>query len=216
MTNAIRAQGTRIQRGTPSASAPGKTITTITNAAGSNLLIVTTQTAHGLGSGDLATLSGVAPAAYNGTYPITALTATTYQIMLPATGLGNATAVGTYSAVSYTYVDIDEPTDVKFGGISVTAIDCSHLQSTAKEAIPGLVENGTVDFSLNFTNSAAQNQLVNDQYSGTTTSWRVVLGGFINRTFQAFVSKLDGPSAKTDGKLELGASIKITGAIVNG
>lgn len=217
MSNAIRSQGTRIQRGTAQASAPGKTITTISNAVGApNILVVVTQTAHGLSSGDLATHIGITPAAYNGTYPAQVISATSYQVMLPGPGVGNATAVGTYTAVSFTYADIDEPTDVKFGGISASQMDVSHLLSTAKEAIPGLVDNGSVDFTCNFTNSPAQNQMLADQYQAVVTNWRVILGGIVQRTFSAFVSKFDGPSAKVDSKMDVQVSLKISGAIVSG
>lgn len=217
MSNAIRSQNTRVQRGTAQASAPGKTIATISNAAGApNILQVTTQTAHGLSSGDLATHIGIAPAAYNGTYPVQVISATSYQLMLPGPGVGNATAVGTYTAVSFVYADVDEPTDVKFGGISVSQLDVSHMQSTAKEFIPGLVDNGSVDFTCNFTNSAVQNQLLADQYQATVTNWRVILGGIVQRTFAGFVSKFDGPTAKTDSKMDVQVSLKISGAIVSG
>lgn len=213
MTNAIRSQGTKIQRGVGSVATP-KTISTITAVAA--LATVTTSTAHALNSGDLVTLAGVVPAQYNGAYPITVLSPTTFSYSMAAAPGGNATAVGAYTATTYAYADVEEASDIKVGGVSVSTIDATHLQSTAKEFLAGLLDNGSLDFSTNFTNGPVQQLLRQDLNGGITSAYRMVLGApgsQINICFQAFVTKMDGPTAKVDGKMEMQYTSKITGAI---
>jgi fibronectin-binding autotransporter adhesin len=56
---------------------------------------VTTQSAHGFRVGEMITIAGMTPAGYNGTYAVTAITATTFTYTNPVTGLAAATVFGT-------------------------------------------------------------------------------------------------------------------------
>lgn len=213
MTNAIRSQGTKIQRGVGSV-AVAKVISSITSVG--VLATATTATAHGLNSGDQAILTGVVPAQYNGSYPITVLSPTTYSYSMAAAAGGAATTMGAYTATTYAYADVEEASDIKIGGVSVSTIDATHLQSLAKEFIAGLLDNGSLDFSTNFTNGPVQQILRQDLNGGITSAYRMVIGApgsQINICFLAFVTKMDGPSAKVDGKMEMQYTCKVTGAI---
>ena len=70
-------------------------ITSITNTGTGAL--VTTAAAHNLYTGNIITVAGATPSAYNGTYAITRQSATTFTYALTTNPGGNATVVGTYS-----------------------------------------------------------------------------------------------------------------------
>lgn len=115
-----------------------------------------------------------------------------------------------------TYTAVEEVTDIKLGGGTVPQIDVTHLMSTAKEFLAGLLDNGTVDVSCNFINGTVQQAVRADFVAGTISPWEIVLGGGVTPitvTFNAFVIKMDGPSAKVDSKLEMSFSLKLTGDI---
>lgn len=214
MSNAIRSQGTKIQRGSIGA-ATSKTISSI--AAAGNVATLTTSSAHGFNTGDSITITGAVPAAYNGTYTLTVTSATTLTYVTSSAPGGAATTMGTYTGTVTTYADIEEVSDVKIGGISVSTIDVTHLQSQAKEYVAGLIDNGSLDASMNFTKGAVQMLVNADLNNGVTSPYRMVIGPTlqspINIYFLAFPTKWDGPTAKVDGKMDLQVSWKITGAL---
>lgn len=213
-SQAIRSQGTQIQRGATNVVAP-QTISGIT-ATGS-VATATTSTAHGLQTGAIVTVSGATPSAYNGTYAITVLTATTFSYTTSVAPGGPATVVGAYTAQSVTFSTVEESSDIKLGGVTVSSIDVTHLLSTSKEFIAGLKDNGTCDLSANFINGAIQTLMRNDMNNGVTSPYKILITAgstTITIAFSGFVMKLTGPEAKVDGKLEIQMSIKITGDIV--
>lgn len=214
MSNAIRSQGTKIQRGAVSAVTP-KVISSITAVAA--LATLTTATAHGLVTGDSLTITGAVPAAYNGTYPVTVTSATTFTYNAGSAPGGAATTMGAYTGTTAAYADVEEASDIKIGGVSVDTIDVTHLQSKAKEFIAGLIDNGSLDFTCNFTNGPVQALLRADMNGGVTSPYKMVIApntpAQINIFFSAFVTKIDGPTAKTNGKMDIQCSAKITGEI---
>jgi hypothetical protein len=122
-------------------------------------------------------------------------------------GVGSGTPV---------FTAIEEVTDVKLGGVTIPQIDVTHLMSTSKEFLSGLKDNGTIDITCNFTNGTVQQAVRGDADLGTISPYEIVLGGAatpITIAFSAFVTKLDGPSAKVDSKLEMQIALKITGNI---
>lgn len=215
MSNAIRSQGTKIQRGAVSAVTP-KAISIIT-AAGS-VATLTTATAHGLTNGDMLTITGAIPAAYNGTYPVTVTSATVVTYTAGSAPGGPATTMGSYTGTTAAYADVEEASDIKIGGVQVSTVDVTHLQSTAKEYVAGLLDNGSLDFSCNFTNGPVQTLLRTDMYNGITSPYKMIINPTgttpINVMFSGFVTKADGPSAKVDGKMEMQYTVKITGSIL--
>lgn len=115
-----------------------------------------------------------------------------------------------------TYSEVEEVTDIKLSGGTVPQIDVTHLMSTSKEYLAGLKDNGTVDVTCNFTNGTVQQAVRADFDNGTISPWQVALDGAdtpIIVSFNAFVTKLEGPDAKVDSKLEMTFSLKLTGDI---
>ena len=72
----------------------GQTISTITNVTTTATL--TTATAHNLTSGTFITVSGATPAAYNGTFSITVVDATSFTYTMLTDPAGSASVVGSY------------------------------------------------------------------------------------------------------------------------
>jgi hypothetical protein len=110
--------------------------------------------------------------------------------------------------------EIEEVTSVKINGVSVNAIDATHLRSTSKEFIAGLLDNGSVDFTANFTNGPVQ-QAVRDMNAGVTKPFEIYIPATppVTIGFSGFFTKLDGPDINVDQKLEISGSIKVTGDI---
>lgn len=118
--------------------------------------------------------------------------------------------------VGTVFADVEEANDIKLGGVSVSAIDVTHLQSTAKEFIAGLKDNGSCDVTCNFVNGTVQEAMRQDCNNGVTSPYKIVITNgtaTITFAFSGFLVKYDGPEAKVDGKLEITMSIKITGDI---
>jgi hypothetical protein len=92
MSQAIRAQGSYLQRGAI-AAAVAKVISSMT-AVGTNVT-VTTATAHGLAVGSIVIHAGATPSAYNGQFIVlTVPSATTYTFQALVAPGGDATVVG--------------------------------------------------------------------------------------------------------------------------
>jgi hypothetical protein len=112
------------------------------------------------------------------------------------------------------FADIEECTDIQLGGVSVAVVDVTHLLSLGKESVPGLLDPGTITLTCNYTGGAVQKSLYADVLAGQTSPYQLILGGSatpITISFNAYVTKYDGPTAKVDGKLDLSISLKITG-----
>lgn len=213
MSNAIRSNGTKIQRGVASVITP-QTISSI--AVVGSLATLTSAVAHGLNTGDIITITGATPAAYNGTWAITKLAATTLTFTTLSAPGGAATVMGTYTAQAIVWATLEESTDIKFGGISIASIDVTHLLSTSKEFIAGMKDNGACDISCNFTNGPVQTLMRGDCNLGTTSPYQVIIPSGaqnISIGFNAFHTKYGGPDVKVDGELGISITLKITGDI---
>lgn len=66
---------------------------------------LTTTTGHGLVTGNRVVVSGASPAAYNGAFVITVISATQFEYTMATTPATNATVVGTYTVTGITGVD---------------------------------------------------------------------------------------------------------------
>jgi hypothetical protein len=97
-------QFTYVMATTPSSSATANgtayAISSITNTGTGAL--VTTASAHNLYTGNIITVTGATPSAYNGTWAITRQSATTFTYALTTNPGGDATTVGTYSVAAQT------------------------------------------------------------------------------------------------------------------
>jgi hypothetical protein len=78
-------------------SVTGQAISTL-QLTGTVTAILTTANPHGLSNGDYITVTGATPAAYNGSYNITYINATSFSYTMASNPGGNATVVGTYVA----------------------------------------------------------------------------------------------------------------------
>lgn len=216
MSNALRAQGTQILHGGAN-TAVSPSIVSLTPSG--SIVTVTTSTAHGLTTGAIITISGASPSGYNGTYAVTVLSATTFTYT-PAAAVGPNGAVGSYTGQGFSFTAVEECTDIKVGGITVTSIDVTHLRSLAKEFIPGLSDNTTVDISCNFINGTIQNVVRADANAALISPYQIVIASGTSAApsvttiaFNGFVTKYAGPDAKVDNKLEIQITIKVTGAL---
>lgn len=72
----------------------GATISTLVHTTTTATL--TTSTAHGLSTGDFITVSGATPSAYNGTFSITKVDATSFTYVMATDPGANASVVGSY------------------------------------------------------------------------------------------------------------------------
>ena len=122
--------------------------------------------------------------------------------------------------VGTVFTEIEECTDIKLGGLTVTSIDVTHLKSIAKEFIPGLSDNTTVDITCNFINGTVQNAVRADANAAVVAPYQILINSGTVTTpavttiaFSGFVTKISGPDAKVDSKLEIQMTIKVTGAI---
>ena len=107
---------------------------------------------------------------------------------------------------------IEEVRDVKLNGVQTSTIDVTHLTSSSKEFLAGLKDNGTVDLTCNFTNGTVQQAVRTDANAGTTAAYSIVIPGpgssTTTMTFNAFVTKFDGPTAGVDRAMDLMISLK--------
>ena len=213
MSQAIRSQGSYLQRGAATVVTP-QTISTIT--AVSSLATVTTAAAHTLAIGSVVTLSGAVPAAYNGQFLVASVpTATTFTLTTLTAAGGPATTVGAYTANNIAYAVVEEASSIKMGGVSVSSIDVTHLLSTAKEFLAGIQDNGSLDVTCNFINGTVQTLIRADMNGGVTSPYQIVIPNGATKiyiSFSAFVTKYAGPDPKNDSKLEISLAFKITGA----
>ena len=122
--------------------------------------------------------------------------------------------------VGTVFTEIEECSDIKLGGVTITSIDVTHLKSVAKEFIPGLSDNTTVDITCNFINGTIQNLVRADANAALVSPYQILINSGTPTTptvttiaFSGFVTKYAGPDAKVDGKLEIQMTIKVTGAL---
>lgn len=115
------------------------------------------------------------------------------------------------------YTELEEVTDVQLSGVNISTIDTTHLQSTAKEFIPGLKDNGTLNITCNYVKGTVQEALWTDANEQATSLYKIALEGVgttapIIISFSGFVTKYE-LSGKVDNKITLQVSLKVTGDI---
>lgn len=116
------------------------------------------------------------------------------------------------------YSDLEEVTDIQLSGVNISTIDTTHLQSTAKEFIPGLKDNGTLNITCNYINGGVQHLLWDDANKQLTSPYKIIMNGVgtttpITISFSGFVTKYE-LSSKVDDKVTLQLSLKVTGDII--
>lgn len=117
------------------------------------------------------------------------------------------------------WVEIEEATSISGPNGTLSLIDVSHLQSTRKEYLPGLADNGTIDVECNFTAGTEQMALF-DLFNASsdpepfmiqvpTDSTRTLFHAF---TFMGIMTKWALGDA-VDAKVKLSMTIQTTGGV---
>ena len=214
-STAISAQGTLVKIGTGSGS--GKTISGI--SVGNPTII--TATSHGFSNGDVVTIAGLTgadAATLNGkTYVVTNVTTSTFALAgsnaVDTTGK-TITAAGSATPVSYTTIG-NVRSFSKDGG-SVTVIDITNFDSSAKEFRAGLVDFGSISFEVQVDNGdAGQLAVEAARLAATTENFKIVLpsGTYPTASFQGFITKF-ARSGSVDAVVTGTVDLKITGPVV--
>ena len=212
MSTAYSAQGTQVKIGTGSGGAK-----TITGVDVGNPTILTSA-AHGFANGDVVTFSsgftGADAAELNGkTGVVQFKTTNTFAVAFDTTGKTITAGTATATPVTYTKVaNVDS-----FNGLdgSASTIDKSDFDSTAKEFMLGLVDNGNLSINCNDDgDDAGQAALEAARVAGSREAFKVIMpsGSIPNFTFYGYVMKFP-ISGQVDGKVQRTVDIKIDGAV---
>lgn len=205
-TSAISTQGSTLQVATGS----GSPITITAAALGDPTIL--TAAAHGLGLGDVVTISGSTdPVGLNATFPILAKTTNTFAVPLDTTG-GVALA-GSAIATPVSWTAIKNFKTVKGFDGKVAKLDATNLASTAKEWVPGLLDPGQFTFDVDVDMSdPGQTALRNFLYSAAVVSFKLTLPNSHTATFTAFVESFPWDGG-VDKLLSANVNLMITGPV---
>lgn len=212
MSTAYSAQGTKVKIATGSGGA--KTITGV--AVGYPTIL--TSAAHGFSAGDKVTFNagftGADAAALNSKVAtVLYVTTNTFAVSYNTTGL--TITAGTATATPTTYTDVANVDS--FNGLdgSASKIDKTDFDSTAKEFMLGLVDNGNLSFNVNDDGDDAGQQAVEAaRVAGARKAFKIVLpaGGTPTLSFFGYVMKF-GMSGQVDGKVQRTVDVAIDGAV---
>jgi hypothetical protein len=207
-STAINSQQSKVEVNTSTAGA--KTLTAITQANPG----VFTSTAHGLSVGDVVTLASiVGMTQLNGVSGVVQYkTANSFVLAgVDTTAMSAYTSGGTATPVAWTQIK-----NIKtFSGMdgSATDIDTTNLQSTAKEFLQGLQDEGAFAMELDLdTADAGQIALLAARTAGTAKSIKLTLPNAATATFTGYVKKASA-SGGVDAPLKRSVDIKITGPV---
>jgi hypothetical protein len=156
------------------------TITFVTTTA-----TVTTATAHGLSTGNVVTVSGATPAAYNGTFSITVTNSTTFTYTMLSNPGANASPVGSYT--TGVWGSLGSLTSVSNGGTGLSSITPNSVLTGGSTSTSNVVPVRPGKLGNLLTSTAGSTVSVGSfvigvQYSiltlGTTTNaqWNTIAG----------------------------------------
>jgi hypothetical protein len=211
---AVTSQGTLFQIASGTGGAK-----TISGTVGVGNPTVLTSTAHGLSNGDVITnnsgFTGADASALNGkTYVVQFKTTNTFAVAQDTTGLTITVGTATVTATTYTSVGgITGISDIESG--ETPDIDVSDLDSTIKEYIAGLADNGSFTLALNFALSNAGQAVVQARRNdGATVAMKVVLpsGTTPTASFNGFVKKFS-KNFNVDAARTGSVTVRVTGSI---
>lgn len=212
-STAISAQGTLVKIATGSGGAV--TITDITVGYPTIL----TASAHGLSNGDLvaaASFAGTHASSINGySYVVRFKTTNTFAIDLDSTGLTITDNTNTATMTPTSYTALANVTSFNGFDGQASEIDKTNFDSTAKEFMLGLVDNGSVSFNVDVAwSDSGQVAAETSRTAGTRKSWKVVLpsGTTPTATFYAYTKQFT-KSGAVDGKFQGTINLRIDGAV---
>ncbi len=208
---AIEAQGTKIEIGTGSGGA-----ITITAIALQNPTMLT-AVAHGLSNGDVvlaANFAGDDAADINGNkYVVQFVTDDTFAIDLDSTDLTITDNTDAATMTPQTWTEIGEVTDFSGPDGSASEIDVTHLQSTAKEFLMGLKDEGTYSLSINWVpDDAGQAACREARDTREKKDFKVTYSDDSTATFEGYIMAMSGGGA-VDDKVSGSITIRITDEI---
>ena len=208
-SGAISAQGSRVYIGTGSGSAI--TVTAITKAfraevTGTNTLI----------KGDRVTFASVTGMTEINTLVGTVLAATSAAFVVDIDTRAFTTYTSGGTATPVTFTQVKEVKDFKPSGAQVSKIDVTNLDSTAKEYVAGLVDNGDFGMSVNYVAGDPGQAACKVAFEASLTkTFKIVAPNADTFTFSAFVMKFpEVPSGAVDGVLMGDMTVQITGSVV--
>jgi hypothetical protein len=112
------------------------------------------------------------------------------------------------------WTEVKEVTSFNVFDGEAADIEVTHLQSTAKEFLVGLADNGNASFELNYVSTDAGQELVRAAVGGAIKTFRITLSNNEKYTFNGFV-KSAPLSGGVDGKVDTSFNIKVSGAYTN-
>jgi len=182
---------------------------------------ILTSAGHTLTNGDIVTLAnfaGADAATLNGqVVAIRNVTTNTFAVDIDTTGKTIDDNTNQATATPKDWTEIGEITDINHEDAGVNEIDSTHLQSTAKEYLVGLEDNGTYSLSVNYLfDDTGQQALRAAKTARTKQSFRATYSDDSTMTFDAYVKTFSGPAAAVEGKLNGTVTLKISGSIVYG
>ena len=204
---ALESQGTTLEIATGSGGA--KTITGVTLGAITKIA----STAHALAVGDVVTFASiVGTTELNGqTAMLTAVETDAFYVAINSTAYTAYTSGGTATPVAYTAVG--EINDWDGPGGSASVIDTTHLGSTAREKLMGLMDEGQFSFSLNNVFSDTGQQACRTARTARTLKgFRLTYADATVQTWNAYVLQF-ATSGGVDDKVNGSITLEISGAV---
>jgi Lambda phage tail tube protein, TTP len=120
-----------------------------------------------------------------------------------------------YETTPGTYAPIGEVVTIEGPGGEATIIDATHLQSTAKEKLIGLPDEGRVTLGVNLVpGDAGQTQMRADRLAATRRNYKITLTDTATTelTFAAYCMGFS-ISAGIDDKVSANIQLEVTGAV---
>lgn len=214
--NAQLAQGTTLHISGSAATAEALTAITVGYPT---ILAITGH--EGVANGDVVTLAnftGTDAALLNGksfvvTHYATGTTNDTFTIDVNT--VGKAITIGTATATPTAWIKLGEVKTIKPTSATAPDIDVTDLDSTAKEFLTGLMDNGDVSIDVNVLESDVGQAAFLAAFSGSTSkNYKITSPKGIVRTFTGSVKQFPTiPDTAVDGVLTGSVQVKISGSI---
>ncbi len=205
---AIESQGTLIKMGTGS----GGAVTITEMALGSPTIL--TAAAHGLSNGDVVTLAnfgGDDAADINAEVCVVKnVTTDTFAVDVDTTGKTITDNIDAATATPVAWTEIAEITDFSGPDGTASEIDITHLQSTAKEFLMGLLDEGSFSLSINWAPSdTGQKAAIAARKARAEKDFKITYSDDSTATFKGYILGLSSSGA-VDGKIDGSITIRIT------
>lgn len=204
---AIESQGFKLE--IESGTGVAKNISGITLGA----ITEVTSTAHGLSAGAVGAFASiVGTTQLNGqTAMVIAKEDNSLFFDIDSSGYTAYDSAGTFTPATYT--EVSEITDWSGPDGQATVIDTTHLQSTYKEFLMGLPDEGQVTFTMNRDFSdAGQSACIAAREARAPIGFKMTYSDGTYQTFDAVVLSFS-ISGAVDDKVPASMVIKITGAV---